>query len=200
MTLLPELHWIDTLSTWLFDCIQDVLSQLILIALITLLSYILRIITERRDLLTKMIIELSLQKYHFTFLFIQVFLTISLSSSITIVIQEVLHDLDSVSMMLVTNLFKMSNYFFSYLMLRCFLISASFILQVRWLINWYTFASIINTTLRQKWKKQTALSQMQWNTLFSIYINLACIDKSLLYHSCIILTSCQSLFTRSLLH
>ncbi len=147
-TLLPWLHWIDTLSTWLFDCIQDVLSQLILIALITLLSYVLHIITERRDLLTKMIIKLFLQKYYFTFLFIQVFLTIFLSSSIMIVIQEVLHDLDSVSMMLVTNLFKTSNYFFSYLMLQCFLISASFILQVKWLINWYTLVSIINTTSR----------------------------------------------------
>jgi len=105
--------------------------QLILIALITLLSYVLRIITERQDLLMKMIIELSLQKYYFTFLFIQVFLMIFLSSSIMIIIQEVLHDLDSVSMMLVTNLFKMSNYFFFYLMLQCFLISASFILQVR---------------------------------------------------------------------
>ncbi len=196
-TLLSWLHWIDTLLTWLFDCIQDVLSQLILITLITLLSYVLRIITERRDLLTKMIIELSLQKYYFTFLFIQVFLTISLSSSITIIIQEVLHDLDSVSVMLVTNLLKTSNYFFSYLMLRCFLISASFILQVKWLIDWYTLVSIINTTSRQKWKKQTALSQMQWDILFLIYINLACIDKSLLYHSCIILTSCQSLSTRS---
>ena len=196
-TLLSWLHWIDALPAWLFGCIQDVLPQLILIALITLLSYILRIITERRDLLTKVAVELSLQKYYFTFLFVQVFLTISLSSSITIVIQEVLHDLDSVSMMLVTNLFKASNYFFSYLMLRCFSISASSILQVRRLINWYTLVSIINTTPRQKWKKQTALPQMQWDILFSIYINLACIDKSLLYHSCIILTSCQSLSTWS---
>jgi len=196
-TLLPWLHWIDTLPAWLFGCIQGVLPQLILIALITLLPYVLRIITERRGLLTKVAVELSLQKYYFTFLFVQVFLTIFLSSSITIVIQEVLHDLDSVSMMLVTNLLKASNYFFSYLMLRCFSISASFILQVGRLIDWYTLASIINTTSRQKWEKQTALPQMQWNILFSIYINLACIDKSLLYHSCIILTSCQSLSTRS---
>ncbi len=148
MTLLSWLHWIDTLLTWLFDCIQDVLSQLILIALITLLSYILCIITERRSLLMKIIVELSLQKYYFTFLFVQVFLTIFLSSSIMIIIQEVLHDLDSVSMMLITNLFKMSNYFFSYLMLRCFSVSASFILQVKRLIDWYTLVSIINTTSR----------------------------------------------------
>ncbi len=123
------------LSTWLFGCIQGVLPQLILIALITLLSYILRIITERRGLLTKVTVELSLQKYYFTFLFVQVFLTVSLSSSITIVIQEVLHGLDSVPVMLVTNLPKASNYFFSYLMLRCFSVSASSILQVGRLID-----------------------------------------------------------------
>jgi len=195
--LLPWLHWIDTLPAWLFGCIQGVLPQLILIALITLLPYVLRIITERRGLLTEVAVELSLQKYYFTFLFVQVFLTVSLSSSITIVIQEVLHGLDSVSVVLATNLPKAGNYFFSYLILRCFSVSASSILQVGRLIDWYTLAPIMNTTPRQKWEKQTALPQMQWGTLFPIYTNLACIGKSLLYHSCIILTPCQGLSTRS---
>ena len=159
--LLPWLHWIDALPAWLFGCIQGVLPQLILIALITLLPYILRIITERRGLLTEVAVELSLQKYYFTFLFVQVFLTVSLSSSITVVIQEVLHDLDSVPVVLATNLPKASNYFFSYLILRCFSVSASSILQVRRLIDWYTLAPIMSTTPRQKWEKQTALPQMQ---------------------------------------
>ena len=42
----------------------------------------------------------------------------------------------------------------------------------------------MNFTSKQKWKKQTNLSQMQWDILFSMFINLTCINKSLLYQIC----------------
>ncbi len=157
-----------------------------LTALTTLLPYVLRIITERQGLLTEVIVELSLQKFYFIFLFVQVFLTVSLSSSITAVIQQLLHGLDSVPAVLATNLSKASNYFFSYLILRCFSVSAGSLLQIGRLIDRCTLARIMNVTPRQKWKKQTSLPQMQWGILFPIYTNLACIDKSLFNHSCMI--------------
>ncbi|KAL9127040.1 MAG: hypothetical protein Q9217_004004 [Psora testacea] len=173
--LWPWLHWIDALPAWLLGCIQGVLPQVLLTALTTLLPYVLRIITRRRGLLTEVAVELSLQKYYFTFLFVHVFLTVSLSSSITAVAQKVLHGLDSVPAVLATNLPKASNYFFSYLLLRCFSVSASSLLQVGRLIDWYTLAPMVNTTPREKWEKERDLPQMQWGTLFPIYTNLACI-------------------------
>ncbi len=194
--LLPWLHWINALPSWLLGCIQGVLPQLMLTVLTTLLPYVLRIITERRGLLTEVAVELSLQKYYFTFLFVQVFLTVSLSSSITAVVQEVLHGLDSVPAVLATNLPKASNYFFSYLLIRCFSQSASSLLQVGRLINWYTLTSIMSVTPRQKWEEETSLPQMQWGTLFPIYTNLACIGKSPLYHIRISLTPRQGLSIR----
>ncbi len=184
--LLPWLHWIDALPVWLLGCIQGVLPQLMLTALTTLLPYVLRIITERQGLLTEVAVELSLQKFYFIFLFVQVFLTVSLSSSITAVIQQLLHGLDSVPAVLATNLPKASNYFFSYLILRCFSVSAGSLLQIGRLIDRCTLARIMNVTPRQKWEKQTSLPQMQWGILFPIYTNLACIGKSLFNHSCMI--------------
>ena len=176
--LLPWLRWIDALPAWLLGCLQGILPQVMLTALTMLLPYVLRIITERQGLLTEVAVELSLQKTYFTFLFIQVFLTVSLSSSITAVIQQVLHGLDSIPAVLATNLPKASNYFFSYLLLRCFSVSASSLLQMGRLIDWCTLARIRSVTPRQKWEKQTSLPQMQWGTLFPIYTNLACIGKS----------------------
>ena len=195
--LWPSLHWVDASPAWLLGCTQDVLPQLILIALTTLLPYVLRIITKRRGLLTEVAVELSLQKYYFTFLFVQVFLTVSLSSSITAVAQKVLHGLDSVPVVLATNLPKASNYFFSYLLLRCFSVSASSLLQMVRLIGWYTLVPIMNTTPREEWEKQRDLPQMQWGTLFPIYTNLACIGKTLLCHIRIKLTLRQGLSTQS---
>jgi len=195
--LLPWLHWIDAFPSWLLGCIQGVLPQVMLTVLTTLLPYVLRIITERRGLLTEVAVELSLQKYYFAFLFVQVFLTVSLSSSITAIVQEVLHGLDSVPAVLATNLPKASNYFFSYLLIRCFSQSANSLLQVGRLIDWCTLASIMNVTPRQKREKETSLPQMQWGTLFPIYTNLACIGKSPLYHTCINLTPRQGSSIRS---
>jgi len=198
--LLPWLHWIDRLPSWLLGCIQGVLPQLILIALTTLLPCVLRIIIECQGLLTDVAVELSLQKYYFAFLFVQVFLIVSLSPSITAVVQVVVHGLDSVPAILATNLAKASNYFLAYLLTRCFSQCASTLLQVGRLINWCTLPLIRDVTPRRKWEKEKSLSQMQWGTLFPIYTNLACIGKASLCHVHIFLTPRQDLSIRSSLH
>jgi len=194
--LLPWLHWIDRLPTWLLGSIEGVLPQLILTLLTMLLPLILRAITRRQGLLTEVAVELSLQKYYFAFLFVQVFLTVSLSSSITAVAQEILHGLDSLPTILATNLPKASNYFFSYLLLRGFSVSAGSLLQMGGLINWIVLAPITSHTPRQKWERQTGLPQMQWGTLFPIYTNLACIGKLYLYHLSTLLKFRQELYTQ----
>ena len=175
---IPWLRWIDALPMWLLGCVQGVLPQIMLTALTMLLPYVLRIITERQGLLTEVAVELSLQKTYFTFLFIQIFLTVSLSSSITAGIQLLLHGLDSVPAVLATSLPKASNYFLSYLLLRCFSVSASSLLQLGRLIEWCTLGRIRKVTPRQEWEERTSLPQMQWGTLYPIYTNLACIGKS----------------------
>ena len=134
------------------------------------------------------------------FLFMQVFLTVFLFSSIMIIIQEILHDLNFLSMILTINLSKTSNYFFSYLLLQDFSISADSLLQMKELINWIVLISITSHTSRQKWERQTDLSQMQWDTLFFIYTNLICIDKLYLYYLSTLLKFRQKLYTQWLLH
>ncbi len=148
MVFCPENHYPSEVG---------VLSQLILTLLTMLLPLILRAITRRQGLLTEVAVELSLQKYYFAFLFMQVFLTVSLSSSITAVAQEILHGLDSLPTILATNLPKASNYFFSYLLLRGFSVSAGSLLQMGGLINWIVLAPITSHTPRQKWERQTVL-------------------------------------------
>ena len=148
--LLSWLRWVDALSTWLFEFLQGILSQIILTALIMLLSNVLRIVIERQDLLTDVAVELSLQRSYFFFLFVQVFLIVSLSSSVIAIIEQLLHGLDSISTTLVIDLSKASNYFFSYLLLRYFSESASSLLQIGRLIEWVFLASVSNDTSRQK--------------------------------------------------
>lgn len=195
--LVPWLHWVDALPTWLLGSLQGIFPQVILTALTMLLPYVLRIVIERQGLLTEVAVELSLQKSYFSFLFVQVFLTVSLSSSVTAIIGQLLHGLDSVPTMLATGLPKASNYFFSYLLLQCFSMSASSLLPIGRLLGLYILARISDATPRQEWEKHTNLPQMQWGTLFPIYTNLACIGESSLSYVRQILTLYQDLSTQS---
>ena len=134
------LHWISGAPAWLSGTIQGVLPQLMLVALNALLPPVLRIITGWQGLSTETTVELSLQKYYFVFLFTLNFLTVSLSSSITAIAQEILHGPKSAPALLARNLPKASNYFFSYLTLQGLLVSAGAFLQAGDLINWLVLA------------------------------------------------------------
>ena len=175
--LLPWLRWIDRLPGWLLGCIQGILPQVILTAIVILLPIVLRILANYQGLLTNIAVEQSLQNYYFTFLFVQVFLTISLSSSITTIIQELIHGLDSIPAVLARNLPKTSNYFSSYILIQGFSVSAGTLVQIGGLINWIVVAPFVDHTPRQKRDRQTTLPQLQWGTMFPVYTNLACIGK-----------------------
>ena len=129
----------------------------------------------------KTAVELLLQKYYFIFLFVQNFLTVSLSFSITAIIQDLLYSLNLISVLLIRNLLKTSNYFISYLTLQDLLMSADALLQAESLIKWLILVSLMNCMLRQKWKRQMSLSEIWWDTIYSLYINLTYIDKSLTF-------------------
>lgn len=134
------LHWIGSAPAWLSGSLKGVLPQLVLVVLTTMLPLILRTVTIWQGLLTETALELTVQKYHFLFLFVQNFLTVALSSSSTAIAQEVLQGLDSAPRLLARNLPKASNYFFSYLILQGLSVSAGALLQIDGLINWLFIA------------------------------------------------------------
>jgi len=175
----PWLKWLDKTPVWLSGFIQGVLPPLTLTILTALLPQILHVVTRWQSPLTETAFELLLQKYYFIFLFVQNFLTVSLSSSITAIIQDLVHGLDSAPALLARNVPKASNYFISYLTLQGLSRSAGTLLQAGGLIQWLILAPLADRTLRQKWERQTSLPKIRWGTFYPLYTNLACIDKSL---------------------
>ena len=123
-------------------------------------------------------IELSLQRYYFVFLFSQTFLTVSLSSSITGMAQDVLYGLGSVPLLVAQNLPKSCNYFFSYLIILGFSVSAATLLQVGGLLAWLVISPLTDRTPRQKWERLKSLPEIQWGTIFPLNTTLACIGES----------------------
>ena len=173
------LHWLAPAPDEVFSIIQGVLPQAILALLLILLPIILRFLAKIQGDYTGMAVELSVQKYYFAFLFVQVFLVISISSGITTVISQITHEPQSVPAILAQNLPKASNYFFSYLLLQALSVSAGALVQIMGLIEWFVLAPLLDNTARQKWHRQTNLPNMQWGTFFPVYTNLACIGKTI---------------------
>ena len=172
------LAWLGRAPTWVLSIISGILPQALLALLLVLLPFLLRLLAKTQGDHTGMAVELSVQRYYFAFLFVQVFLVVSISSGITTVINQVSHSPQSVPTILATNLPKASNYFFSYLLLQALSVSAGALVQVMGLVQWFIFAPLLDSTARQKWRRQVNLPNMKWGTFFPVYTNLACIGPS----------------------
>ncbi|KAI9750324.1 MAG: hypothetical protein M4579_006519 [Chaenotheca gracillima] len=169
------LTWINKLPVWLLSVIQGVLPQVLLGLLMVLLPFILRALAKQSGIVTGMGIELSVQRYFFAFSFVQLFLIVSISSGIFSVISQILQDPQGTPSLLASNLPKASNYFFSYMLLQAFSVSAGALVQIGSLITWFVLAPLMDNTARKKWRRTTKLPKMKWGTFFPVYANLACI-------------------------
>ncbi|KZF22423.1 DUF221-domain-containing protein [Xylona heveae TC161] len=174
-TTFPWLGWIRKLPKWVLSLVQGVLPQALLAALLALLPITLRFLARQQGVHTGMAIELSVQNYYFAFLFVQVFLVVSISSGITTIIKQLSDNLGSAPQLLAANLPKASNYFFSYMLLQAFSVSAGALVQIGGLVSWFILAPLLDNTARQKWARQTNLPQMMWGTFFPVYTTLAAI-------------------------
>jgi len=171
------LHWILSIPAWLRSVLQGVLPPALLGLLLFLLPLILRFLVRLQGSKSGMLMELSVQRYYFWFLFVQLFLVVSVAGALTqfVAIFQSVDGFTSVPSLLGENIPKASNYFFSYMLLQALSVSAGALLQVGSLIGWFLLAPILDSTARAKFKRQTDLSNIQWGTFFPVYTNLACI-------------------------
>ncbi|MCJ1310840.1 hypothetical protein MMC25_004507 [Agyrium rufum] len=169
------LAWLERIPPWIISIIQGVLPQVLLALLLIVLPFILRILAKQSGSPTGMGIELSVQGYYFFFLFVQVFLIVSISSGITTTLKQLSLQPEDAPSILAGNLPKASNYFFSYMLLQALSVSAGALLQVGSLIGWFILGPLLDNTAREKWKRQLDLPNMKWGTFFPVYTNLAAI-------------------------
>ncbi|KAF4467912.1 hypothetical protein FALBO_5216 [Fusarium albosuccineum] len=121
------------------------------------------------------------QVFYFAFLFVQVFLIVSIASFFAASLDKLVDNVKQLQTakavldLLATNLPSASNYFFSYMILQAMSTSSGTLLQIGTLIMWYVIARILDSTARNKWSRNTKLNQVKWGAFFPIYTNFACI-------------------------
>ncbi|KAG6006297.1 hypothetical protein E4U21_007179 [Claviceps maximensis] len=121
------------------------------------------------------------QKYYFTFLFVQVFLVVSIASFVFRSLDQFVNDVGKLSNvsyvldLLARNLPSAAIYFFSYMILQALTSSSGTLLQVATLFSWFILGPLFDSTARDKWARNMTLNQVNWGTVFPVYTNFACI-------------------------
>lgn len=168
------LHWLSGVGKGVLSALAGVLPALVLGILLALVPMILRLLAKFGGAQTGTEREENSQIYYFAFLFVQVFLVVSISGGAISAIANA-NEVDIVTKTLAQNLPKASNYFFSYMILQALSTSSGTLLQTVTLVLWFLLPKIQDNTARQKWSRNTSLPDIKWGTFFPIYTNFACI-------------------------
>ncbi|GAO18314.1 hypothetical protein UVI_02032970 [Ustilaginoidea virens] len=121
------------------------------------------------------------QIYYFVFLFVQVFLVVSIASFVFKTLGQFVDNVKELSSVtyvlniLAKNLPSAAIYFFSYMILQALSTSSGTLLQVGTLFMWFIMAPVLDSTARNKWTRNTSLNQVNWGAVFPVYTNFACI-------------------------
>ncbi|PVH75949.1 DUF221-domain-containing protein [Cadophora sp. DSE1049] len=176
----PWLQWIGTLPRWLVAGIQGVLPPVLLAVVTLMVPVAIRLLATMEGLHSRQATENHVQVYYFTFLFVQVFLNVSLSAGITTILGELSYTVDAIPGVLAQNLPKASNYFFSYILMYTFTTVISTLIQVASFVQLSILSPILDKTARQKWMRERCLGLQKWGTFLPVVTNIACLIYSVI--------------------
>ncbi|KAF2740253.1 DUF221-domain-containing protein [Polyplosphaeria fusca] len=168
------LAWIEDLPTWLVSFIQGVLPPALLAILFVVLPILLRFLAELTGVTTAGERELLVQNFYFAFVFVQLFLVVSISTGITATIQKLIDNPLSIPQTLAENLPKAANYFYSYMILQAFSISSGTLLQIA-AVFILLLSRFLDTTPREKVSRVLSRPGINWGTMIPVYTNFAVI-------------------------
>ncbi|KAI1334843.1 DUF221-domain-containing protein [Xylariaceae sp. FL0016] len=177
--------------------VAGVLPALLLALLLILVPIIMDLLAGFKGAKTGTQKEETVQIFYFAFLFIQVFLIVSLATGAVSVLESIFNNPTGIPETLATKLPTAANYFFSYMILQALSVSSGTLLQIGALFNWYIIAKIMNSTARSKWTTNTKLPSIKWGKFFPVYTNFACI--ALIYSVIAPIISIFAIITFSLL-
>jgi hypothetical protein len=173
--------WLQGIPGGVISIIQGILPVVLVALLILLLGLLLRYVIKFQGAPTKMLVELSVQKYFFGFVFIQYFVVVTISSAIVLLFDTVKSALTAgdvsvfiIPRLLAQNIPQSTNYFLSSMLLQSFAQSAGGLLQpgALWLLGW---ASMTNSLAREKFLARRNVRTMDWGTTYPRYTVLACV-------------------------
>ncbi|KAL7904527.1 hypothetical protein GGI35DRAFT_489760 [Trichoderma velutinum] len=184
--LIQSQSWLSFLRSNAFTeftakSLSGVLPAVMIEMLLFIVPFILRALARVKGVKTSSQETEFVQKTYFIFLYIQVFLVISIASFFTVTLGEYwdnlkgLQTIQDVLNLLAQNLPKAANYFFCYMVLQAMAASSATLLQAGRLVSWFIVGRLVDKTPRMRWARRHEGDSINWETFFPVYTNFACI-------------------------
>jgi hypothetical protein len=172
---LTFLQFINNLPDVLLGLITGLLPTVLLAILMALLPIVLTLFAKLSGIPTTDAIDRYVQGSYFVFQVVQVFLVVTISSSVSSVVTLIIQNPSSAATILAANVPTASNFFFSFLALQGLSIASGILLQIVTLLLFYLLGKLFDNTPRKKWKRYFILSSLSWGTIFPIFTNFVVI-------------------------
>lgn len=161
----PFLSFINSVPSVILGVITGLLPSVLLAVLMALLPIVLRLMAKFGGVPTTAAIELRTQNFYFAFQVVQVFLVITVASSASSVVVEIIDQPSSAPQLLANNLPKASNFYISYLILQGLTFTSGALLQIVGLIVGKLLGMILDNSPRKMFKRWASLSGLGWGTI-----------------------------------
>jgi hypothetical protein len=124
-------------------------------------------------------VELFTQNAYFVFQVIQVFLVVTIASSASALIKDIIDSPSSITYLLATKIPLASNFYISYFIVQGFTIAVGVISQVVGLLVFKLLYKFLAGTPRKMYMKWASLSAISWGSVLPVFTNIAVIGMSL---------------------
>ena len=171
-------HWVSHINSFWTSILQGVAPAAVTTILFVLVPFVLRLLHGLGGAHTGNAVERETQLSYFAFLFVNLFLFITIISGSSTIISDITDDVKNftnIPSLLAKNLPSAANYFFNYMLLQALSISAGALAQVMRLVGWFILRPLMDTTPRQRWSRPIDLPSVSWGSFYPVYTNFACI-------------------------
>lgn len=197
----PFLRFIDHVPSWIKGVITGLLPSVMQAVLMALVPIIMRIMAKLGGAPNSASVELFTQNSYFAFQVVQTFLVLTLASSASSVVSDILQDPTSAAPLLADKIPTASNFYISYITLQGLSFSAGALVQLGGLIVGKILGKFLDSTPRKMYKRWSSLAGLGWGTVYPAFTFLAVIGKLrsfydfialLTFHSYHLLLCCSS--------
>ncbi|KAF4547015.1 Hypothetical protein D9617_70g089320 [Elsinoe fawcettii] len=162
-------------STWLASYLSGVFPQMLALALVYFSPVVIRHLIVLRRCGSTRSRDLSSANYLFTYLFFQVFVFVSFSTTMTAVLSLIVEKPGEVPELFSVNLPKAGNYFISYIIVQGLTLAVTNLLDWKYLLERFIFSRFRAMTMRQQLMMECP-SDLDWVILFPTITLLAIIE------------------------
>ncbi|KAE8354399.1 hypothetical protein BDV28DRAFT_84893 [Aspergillus coremiiformis] len=178
----PFLSFINHVPSWIRGVITGLLPTVLMSVLMALLPIILRLMAKLGGAPSAAAVELTTQNFYFAFQVVQVFLVVTIASSASSVVSDIINKPASAAQLLAQKVPQASNFYISYIILQGLSFSAGALLQISGLILGKVLATLLDNTPRKMFTRWSSLSGLGWGTVYPAFTFLAVIAIT---YSCI---------------